>query len=59
MGAKIVDATIVYVVTGGSLVMGYVSTLMRIQSTFEQAGIRLLDNDEGNGIGVHLAAPST
>ena len=37
--------------------MGYVSTLMRIQSAFEQAGIRFLDNDTGGGIGVRLAAP--
>jgi transcriptional regulator with XRE-family HTH domain len=37
--------------------MGYVSTLMRIQSAFEQAGIIFLDNDSGGGIGVRLAAP--
>jgi Helix-turn-helix len=36
---------------------GYVSTLMRIQSAFEQAGVRFLDNDAGGGIGVRLAAP--
>jgi len=40
-------------------VMGYVSTLMRIQSAFEQAGIRFLDNDAGGGIGVRLATPKT
>ena len=37
--------------------MGYVSTLMRIQSAFEQAGIIFLDNDSGGGIGVRLAVP--
>ena len=37
--------------------MGYVSTLMRIQSAFESAGIRFLDNDAGGGIGVRRAAP--
>jgi hypothetical protein len=35
--------------------MGYVSTLMRIQSAFEQAGIRFLNKDSEGGIGVHLA----
>ena len=34
-----------------------VSTLMRIQSAFEKAAIRFLDNDAGGGIGVRLAAP--
>jgi hypothetical protein len=33
---------------------GYVSTLMRIQSAFEQAGILFLDDDAGGGIGVRL-----
>ena len=37
--------------------MGYVSTLMRIQSAFEKAGIRFLDNEPGGGIGARLAAP--
>jgi hypothetical protein len=37
--------------------MAYVSTLMRIQSAFENAGIRFLDNDSGGGIGVRLAVP--
>jgi hypothetical protein len=31
--------------------MGYVSTLMSIQSAFEKAGIRFLDNEPGAGIG--------
>jgi transcriptional regulator with XRE-family HTH domain len=35
--------------------MGYVSTLTRIQSAFEDAGIRLLDKDSKGGIGVRLA----
>jgi hypothetical protein len=35
--------------------MGYLSTLMRIQSAFEGAGIRFLDNDAGGGIGVWRA----
>jgi hypothetical protein len=30
---------------------------MRIQSAFEKAEIRFLDNDAGGGIGVRLVAP--
>jgi hypothetical protein len=37
--------------------MGYVSTLISIQSAFEDAGIRFLDNDAEGGIGVRLVAP--
>jgi len=37
--------------------MGYVSTLMRIQSAFEKAGILFLDNDAAGGVGVRLRAP--
>jgi transcriptional regulator with XRE-family HTH domain len=36
-------------------VMGYVSTLMSIQSAFEKAGVRFLDNEPGGGIGVRLS----
>jgi hypothetical protein len=38
--------------------VGYVSTLMRIQSAFENAGVRFLDNDAGGGIGVRRVAPN-
>jgi transcriptional regulator with XRE-family HTH domain len=34
---------------------GYVSTLTRIQSAFEDAGIRFLDKDSEGGFGVRLA----
>ena len=34
--------------------MGYVSTLMRIQSAFEQVGILFLDDDAGGGFDVRL-----
>ena len=37
-------------------VNAYFSTLMRIQSAFEEAGIRFLDNDAGGGIGIRLAS---
>jgi predicted transcriptional regulator len=33
---------------------GYISTLVRIQTALEQAGIRFLDSDAGGGIGVRL-----
>jgi predicted transcriptional regulator len=36
---------------------GYVSTLVRIQTAFEDAGIRFLDSDAGGGIGVRLVGP--
>ena len=36
---------------------GYVSTFVRIQSAFEQAGVRFLDNDAGGGVGVRLFLP--
>ncbi len=37
------------------IVIGYVSTLMQIQSAFEQVGIRFLDNDTGVGLEVRLS----
>ena len=57
--AKIGIATIRRIEGKEGAVMGYVSTLMRIQSAFEQAGIRFLDNDAGGGIGVRLIGPKT
>ena len=33
---------------------GYVTTLMRIQSAFEKAGIQFLDDDSAGGIGVRF-----
>jgi len=35
-------------------VMGYVSTVLRIQATLEKAGIQFTDEDESGGIGVRL-----
>ena len=34
---------------------GYVSTLLRIQTAFENAGVLFIDDDETAGIGVRLA----
>jgi transcriptional regulator with XRE-family HTH domain len=53
--AKIGIATIRRIEGQDGPVMGYVSTLMSIQSAFEQAGIRFLDSDTGGGIGVRLS----
>ena len=34
---------------------GYVSTVVRIQAAFENAGVMFLDNDEVAGVGLRLA----
>ena len=57
--AKIEIATIRRIEGQEGPVMGYVSTLMGIQSAFEKAGILFLDNDAGGGIGVRLAVPKS
>jgi predicted transcriptional regulator len=53
--AKVNVATIRRIEGKAGPVMGYVSTLIRIQSAFEQAGIRFLNKDSEGGIGVRLA----
>ena len=55
--AKIGIATIRRIEGQEGPVMGYVSTLMSIQSAFEQAGVLFQDEGAGGGIGVRLAAP--
>jgi transcriptional regulator with XRE-family HTH domain len=55
--AKIGIATIRRIEGKEGPMMGYVSTLIRIQSAFEKAGILFLDNDAAGGIGVRFAAP--
>ena len=57
--ANVAPATIYRLEKGEGPLMGYVSTLMRIQSAFEEAGIRFLDNDAGGGIGVRFIGPKT
>jgi predicted transcriptional regulator len=52
--AKVNVATIRRIEGREGSVMGYVSTLMRIQSAFEKAGIRFIDKDSEGGIGVRL-----
>jgi len=34
---------------------GYVSTIVRIQAAFEQAGIHFIDDDETGGFGIRMA----
>ena len=55
--SKVSIATIRRIESQEGPVMGYVSTLMSIQTALEKAGIRFLDNDAGGGIGVRRAAP--
>jgi transcriptional regulator with XRE-family HTH domain len=52
--ARVNIATVRRIESKEGPVMGYVSTLMRIQSAFETAGIRFLDSDPEGGIGVRL-----
>jgi transcriptional regulator with XRE-family HTH domain len=47
-------ATIRRIENGGSPIVGYVSTVIRIQAAFERAGILFID-DEIAGVGVRLA----
>ena len=42
---------------GPNAMMGYISTLINIQSAFDRAGVRFLDNEVAGGIGVRLAEP--
>jgi transcriptional regulator with XRE-family HTH domain len=56
--SKVSIATIRRIESQEGPVMGYVSTLMSIQSALEKAGIRFLDNDAGGGIGVRLIKPN-
>ena len=53
--AKIGIATIRRIEGQEGPVMGYVSTLMSIQSAFEKVGIIYQDEDAGGGIGVRIA----
>ena len=36
-------------------ISGYVSTLVRLQAAFEQAGVQFMDEDEVGGFGVRMA----
>jgi transcriptional regulator with XRE-family HTH domain len=53
--AKISVATIRRIESQEGPLMGYISTLVKIQATFEQAGIQFIDDDENGGYGLRLA----
>ena len=48
-------ATIWRIEKANSSGTGYVSTLLRIQTAFENAGVLFIDDDQTAGIGVRLA----
>jgi transcriptional regulator with XRE-family HTH domain len=48
-------ATIQRIEKSDSPITGYVSTLVRIQAAFEDAGVLFIDADETTGIGLRLA----
>lgn len=48
-------ATIQRIEKTDSQISGYVSTLLRIQAAFENAGVLFIDDDDAAGIGVRLA----
>jgi len=52
--SEVAPATIYRIEKGSGPVMGYVSTVMRIRSAFEKAGIQFLDDDSAGGIGVRF-----
>ena len=53
--AKISVATIRRIESQEGPLTGYVSTLLKIQGAFEQAGIQFIDDDENGGFGLRLA----
>jgi transcriptional regulator with XRE-family HTH domain len=52
-------ATIQRIENTEGTVGGYVSTLMRIQTAFEKAGIRFLEGDSAGGMGVRIVTPKS
>jgi transcriptional regulator with XRE-family HTH domain len=52
--AKISVATIRRIESQVELLTGNVSTLLKIQAAFEQAGIQFIDEDEMGGFGLRL-----
>ena len=53
--AKISVATIRRIESQEGPLTGYVSTLLKIQTALEQAGIQFIDDDETGGFGVRMA----
>jgi transcriptional regulator with XRE-family HTH domain len=53
--AKISVATIRRIESQEQLLTGNLSTLLKIQAAFEQAGIQFIDEDETGGFGLRMA----
>jgi transcriptional regulator with XRE-family HTH domain len=53
--AKISVATIRRIESQEELLTGNISTLLKIQAAFEQAGIQFIDEDETGGLGLRMA----
>jgi transcriptional regulator with XRE-family HTH domain len=53
--AKVGVATIRRIESQEGPLAGYVSTLIKIQAAFEQAGIQFIDDDEMGGFGLRMA----
>jgi transcriptional regulator with XRE-family HTH domain len=53
--AKVGVATIRRIESQEGPLTGYVSTLLKIQAAFEQAGIQFIDEDEMGGFGLRIA----
>jgi transcriptional regulator with XRE-family HTH domain len=48
-------ATIYRIEKSATSVIGYASTLTRIQAAFEQAGIQFIENDDAGGFGLRFS----
>jgi transcriptional regulator with XRE-family HTH domain len=48
-------ATIQRIEKSDHSITGYVSTLVRIQTAFEEAGVLFIDDDEAGGLGLRLS----
>ena len=53
--AKVGVATIRRIESQQGPLAAYVSTLLKIQAAFEQAGIQFIDDDETGGFGLRMA----
>jgi transcriptional regulator with XRE-family HTH domain len=53
--AKISVATIRRIESQEELLTGNISTLLKIQAAFEQAGIQFIESDEMGGFGLRMA----
>lgn len=53
--AKVGIATIRRIESQEGPLTGYISTMLKIQTAFEQAGIQFIDDDETGGFGVRMA----